>query len=95
MRRRLAEFLESGAVLDRYYIPTRYPNGLPDLTPGKVYFQKDASVCIGAAQRLLERVEREHGHILTWRARSQNHGEHEEKNGTLENVTKTYGIRCQ
>jgi HEPN domain-containing protein len=30
------------AALDRFYIPTRYPNGLPDLTPGKYYFQKDA-----------------------------------------------------
>jgi HEPN domain-containing protein len=56
MQRRLAELLEVSAVLDRYYIPTRYPNGLPDLTPGKVYFQKDASTCIGAAHRLLERV---------------------------------------
>ncbi len=24
------------ADLDQYYIPTRYPNGLPDLTPGEV-----------------------------------------------------------
>jgi hypothetical protein len=23
----------SGMVLDRFYIPTRYPNGLPDITP--------------------------------------------------------------
>jgi HEPN domain-containing protein len=56
IRSRLAEFLEMGAVLDRYYIPTRYPNGLPDLTPGKVYFQKDASHCIDSARRLLDQV---------------------------------------
>ena len=63
MRRHLADFLELGAVLDRYYISTRYPNGLPDLTPGKVYFQKDVcSVCIGAAQRLLERVKESWAH---------------------------------
>lgn len=24
------------AYLDRFYIPTRYPNGLPDLTPSQV-----------------------------------------------------------
>ena len=48
--------LEEGAVLDRYYIPTRYPNGLPDLTPGKCYFERDAELCIQAAGNLLARV---------------------------------------
>ncbi len=52
-----AEDLDAArALLDRYYIPTRYPNGLPDLTPGKCYFQKDADLCIRAARRLLDRV---------------------------------------
>jgi hypothetical protein len=31
---RLKNFLRAGTVLDRFYIPTRYPNGLPDLIPG-------------------------------------------------------------
>jgi len=53
---KLKEFLEDGAVLDRYYIPTRYPNGLPDLTPGKVYFRKDAEMCVRSGQRLLDQV---------------------------------------
>jgi HEPN domain-containing protein len=26
-------FSRPGAILDRFYIPTRYPNGLPDITP--------------------------------------------------------------
>jgi HEPN domain-containing protein len=30
-------WLEYAAFLDKFYIPTRYPNGLPDLTPGQVY----------------------------------------------------------
>jgi HEPN domain-containing protein len=38
--------------LDRYYIPTRYPNGLPDLTPGQVYFRKDAEICLESGDRL-------------------------------------------
>ena len=54
VRSRMEKLLEEGATLDRYYIPTRYPNGLPDLTPGKVYFQKDAELCIHTAQHILE-----------------------------------------
>ena len=30
---------EVAAMLDQYYVPTRYPNGLPDLTPHEVYTQ--------------------------------------------------------
>ncbi len=56
-RDKLKGLLEDGAILDRYYIPTRYPNGLPDLTPGKAYFRRDADLCLDAARRLLEQVE--------------------------------------
>jgi HEPN domain-containing protein len=52
----MEELIEESAVLDRYYIPTRYPNGLPDLTPGKYYFQKDASLCIESAERIINKV---------------------------------------
>lgn len=55
-RVKLRTLLEEGAVLDRYYIPTRYPNGLPDLTPGKAYFRRDAELCIDSGQRLLDTV---------------------------------------
>ncbi|NWG14134.1 MAG: HEPN domain-containing protein [Acidobacteria bacterium] len=50
---RLRPLLEAGALLDRYYIPTRYPNGLPDLTPGQVYFRKDAETCLEVSGKLL------------------------------------------
>jgi HEPN domain-containing protein len=53
---RMEELLEDGSILDRYYIPTRYPNGLPDLTPGKCYFPKDAELCITTARRILDRA---------------------------------------
>jgi HEPN domain-containing protein len=46
------------AALDRFYIPTRYPNGLPDLTPGKFYFQKDAEFAIGIAESITALVKR-------------------------------------
>jgi HEPN domain-containing protein len=47
---------DDAAALDRFYIPTRYPNGLPDLTPGKFYFQKDAEFGIGVAGSILAEV---------------------------------------
>ena len=52
----MEEFLEDGSILDRYYVPTRYPNGLPDLTPGRYYFEKDALLCIDSAARILTKV---------------------------------------
>jgi HEPN domain-containing protein len=53
---RLQPLLQDGALLDRYYIPTRYPNGLPDLTPGQAYFRKDAETCLESSHRLLSTV---------------------------------------
>ncbi len=46
-------WIEWAALLDKYYIPTRYPNGLPDLTPGQVYRLEDARRGIEAAGALL------------------------------------------
>ena len=34
------------ASLDKYYIPTRYPNGLPDGIPSDVYQEEDAKQAI-------------------------------------------------
>lgn len=39
---RIAHKRESWAILDGYYIPTRYPNGLPDSIPALVYNRKAA-----------------------------------------------------
>lgn len=52
----IRQWAEKGALLDRYYIPTRYPNGLPDLTPGVSYFQQDATVAIQTAEFFLVAV---------------------------------------
>ena len=46
-------WLGYGALLDQFYIPTRYPNGLPDLTPGQVYRLGDARRSLEAARALL------------------------------------------
>ena len=52
----MADLAETAARLDRYYIPTRYPNGLPDITPDRAFFEADAREAIEAARRILERV---------------------------------------
>jgi HEPN domain-containing protein len=49
----LESWIERGALLDKFYIPTRYPNGLPDLTPGQVYRAEDAARGIEAAVALV------------------------------------------
>jgi hypothetical protein len=36
-----------------FYIPTRYPNGLPDLTPSEAYMEEDAEECIRHATESL------------------------------------------
>ncbi len=45
------------AELDRLSIPTRYPNGLPDILPDQAYFERDAERAIGIAERLIGRME--------------------------------------
>jgi HEPN domain-containing protein len=50
------QLIEIGAFLDKYYIPTRYPNGLPDLTPGTSYFGRDSEGCIKAAEGIVAKV---------------------------------------
>ena len=46
----------TGAFLDRFYIPTRYPNSLPSGIPAHAYRQKDASEAIELAQKILQFV---------------------------------------
>jgi len=48
--------LRAGTVLDRFYIPTRYPNGLPELTPAEAYQDEDAEQCILQATEILAAV---------------------------------------
>jgi HEPN domain-containing protein len=49
-------FSDDARKLDRLYIPTRYPNGLPDITPGMAYSEDDSSTSINAAHRILKAV---------------------------------------
>jgi len=58
--KRLFEEMKSleyiGSVLDRFYIPTRYPNGLPEMTPDIAFSNNDAESCIAYAQEILDKV---------------------------------------
>lgn len=56
--RAMADLALAAAEIDRYYIPTQYPNGLPDLTPEKAFFESDAVHAIELAERITGRVQR-------------------------------------
>ena len=46
--------IEAGSILDQYYIPTRYPNGLPEGAPFEMYTQKQAEQALGHAETILD-----------------------------------------
>jgi HEPN domain-containing protein len=50
------QWLLFAATLDKFYIPTRYPNGLPDLTPSQSYTSEDAQTALDRAKFLLDQV---------------------------------------
>jgi len=47
--------------LDRYYIPTRYPDGLPGGIPAEMFDRHDAEKAVAAAARAVEMVRDKHG----------------------------------
>jgi len=52
----IVEKRASWAALDGYYIPTRYPNGLPDSIPARVYNQKLATDAVALAEDIVDTV---------------------------------------
>ena len=55
----LAALREAAQELDQYYVPTRYPNGLPGGVPADVYTRRQATDAVAAARRFLDTVRRE------------------------------------
>lgn len=51
-----AELTEAASTLDRYYIPTRYPNGLPGGTPADAFHQRDSESALADAEKVVEFV---------------------------------------
>ena len=52
------QYARAGLILDRFYIPTRYPNGLPDLTPAEAFVTDDAANCVLLAGIIVDAVHR-------------------------------------
>ncbi len=50
----LAELKQEAGILDQYYIPTRYPNGLPGGVPFAAFHEPQARAAIRAAERFLQ-----------------------------------------
>jgi HEPN domain-containing protein len=48
-----APLVDQGRLLDRFYIPTRYPNGLPAGTPAEAFVEDDAQQALRAAEAVL------------------------------------------
>ncbi len=60
------EAIEYGKILDRYYIPTRYPDALsPPAVPYETYIEKDASEAISFSRKIMRIAERKIKHKLT------------------------------
>jgi HEPN domain-containing protein len=49
----LADLREGAQQLDQYYIPTRYPNGLPGGVPAEVFTRRQADEAVSLARRFL------------------------------------------
>lgn len=50
---------DAARILDSYYIPTRYPNGLDgDTAPVDYYDKKDAEQCLNLATSILNKVKK-------------------------------------
>ena len=48
------QFMEDAKLLDKFYIPTRYPNGLPEGIPRDYFTRKEAEEAIKAALKIYE-----------------------------------------
>ena len=51
---RLEEMIPEMKKMDRFYIPTRYPNGLPEGTPHQNYTRADADFALRIAGGIIE-----------------------------------------
>lgn len=53
---RFQERLDDWGILDSYYIPTRYPNGLPDDIPARVYNAQTAATALALSEAVVDQV---------------------------------------
>jgi len=53
---RFGEYGQRWAILDSYYVPTRYPNSLPDSIPARVYTREVAAEAVQMAEEIVRFV---------------------------------------
>ena len=51
-----AEKVKKWSILDGYYVATRYPNGLPDSIPARVYTEQAATDAVSTAGEIVDFV---------------------------------------
>jgi HEPN domain-containing protein len=52
----LSELRDAAGQLDQYYIPTRYPNGLPGGVPADAFTARQAAEAVAYARSVIERA---------------------------------------
>ena len=57
MDKELEKVRRKVATLDKYYIPTRYPNGLPGGIPSEAFEKRDADRAIEIAEEVIKVIE--------------------------------------
>lgn len=57
-REQFIDFLDAALVLDKFYIPTRYPDALGGIIPAKAFTRGEAEGAIALTQKILDRVEK-------------------------------------
>ncbi|MEO0231270.1 MAG: HEPN domain-containing protein [candidate division WOR-3 bacterium] len=50
--------IKKWAILDGYYVPTRYPNSLPDSIPARVYTMDAANNALKLAEEIIDYIKR-------------------------------------
>lgn len=53
------QYLSHGRILDRYYIPTRYPDALPDGMPYESYEKEDAEIALDKSKKIINTIQTE------------------------------------
>ncbi len=56
IKKELLKLLNKAKELDKLYIPTRCPNGLPDLTPSEIYTKEEALNAVKASEIILKQI---------------------------------------
>ncbi|MDO9098943.1 MAG: HEPN domain-containing protein [Candidatus Methanoperedens sp.] len=59
IEKEFGNFKNDARLLDMFYIPTRYPNGLGgELAPSEYYEKEDAQKCLNSAESILNNVKK-------------------------------------